>query len=147
MLMGICFTGGAVIGVLGTAVHGNLWMLGETHTGFVIPWGAVVALLLSLLGQLWAGLRADSLLEPTVMGITTFTVVTIAYLWTGPDQLMVPYSAEAMQLLPGPTLASLIWWLGSAGITLVSMVLVKWILARDKAVARAAARPGEGFLM
>ncbi|MFD5821204.1 hypothetical protein [Nesterenkonia xinjiangensis] len=147
VLMGICFTGGAVIGVLGTAVHGNLWMLGETHTGFVIPWGAVVALLLSLLGQLWAGLRADSLLEPTVMGITTFTVVTIAYLWTGPDQLMVPYSAEAMQLLPGPTLASLIWWLGSAGITLVSMVLVKWILARDKAVARAAARPGEGFLM
>ncbi|MDS2171247.1 hypothetical protein Q7C18_00860 [Nesterenkonia sp. CL21] len=147
VLMGICFSAGAVIGVLGTAVHGNLWMLGETHSGFVIPWGAAVALLLCLLAQLWAGLRADSLLEPTLMGITTFTVATVAYLWPGPDQLMVPYSAEAMELLPGPTIASLIWWLGSAGITLVSMVLVKWILARDAAVARSRPTPGEGFLM
>lgn len=136
VLMGICFSAGVVLGILGTAVHGNLWMIGQTHSGTVIPWGAALALLVCLLAQLWAGLRADSLLEPAVMGITTFTVVTIAYLWPGPDQLVIPFSGEAYELLPGPTIASLLWWLGSAGITLLAMILIKWILARDKASAR-----------
>lgn len=134
MLMGVCFSAGVLLGLIGTALHGNLHMIGDVQDGTVIPWGAALALLLCLLAQLWAGLRAGSLLEPTVMGITTFTVVTAAYLWPGPDQLMMPYSPHSMELLPGPTIASLLWWLGSAVVTLVSMLLVKWVLARDDAV-------------
>ncbi|MBO0595674.1 hypothetical protein I2485_07610 [Nesterenkonia sp. E16_7] len=135
-LLGVCFSAGVVLGILGTVLHGNIVMLGSTETGTVLPWGAVLALLMCLMAQLWAGLKSGSLLEPMLMGVTTFTVASIAYLWPGPDQLVVPYSPEAMALLPGPTLASVIWWLGTAAVTLISMVLVKWILVRDRAVSR-----------
>lgn len=136
VLLGICFSAGVVLGILGTVLHGNILVLGPTETGTVVPWGAVLALLMCLMAQLWSGLKSGSLLEPTVMGVTTFTVATIAYMWPGPDQLVVPYSPEAMELLPGPTLASLIWWLGAAGVTLLAMILVKWIVVRDHAVSR-----------
>lgn len=135
-LLGVCFSAGVVLGVLGTALHGNIWMLGTTEAGTVVPWGAALALLMCLMAQLWAGLKSGSLLEPMLMGVTTFTVASIAYLWPGPDQLVVPYSPEAMQLLPGPTLASVIWWLGTAVVTFLAMVLVKWIVVRDHAVSR-----------
>ncbi|MGJ9405384.1 hypothetical protein ACHABQ_03545 [Nesterenkonia aurantiaca] len=135
-LLGVCFSAGVVLGILGTVLHGNIVMLGPTETGTVLPWGAVLALLMCLMAQLWAGLKSGSLLEPMLMGMTTFTVASIAYLWPGPDQLVVPYSPEAMALLPGPTLASAIWWLGSAAVTLIAMVLVKWILVRDRAASR-----------
>lgn len=137
MLMGVCFSAGVLLGLVGTALHGNIHMVGEVQGGTVIPWGAALALLMCLLAQLWAGLRSGSLLEPTVMGVTTFTVVTAAYMWTGPDQLMIPYNQHSMELLPGPTVASLIWWLGSAAVALLAMVLVKWVLARDAAVGTA----------
>ncbi|MCH8559770.1 hypothetical protein LTH96_02070 [Nesterenkonia sp. LB17] len=135
-LLGVCFSAGVVLGILGTVLHGNILMLGPTETGTVLPWGAALALLMCLLAQLWAGLKSGSLLEPMLMGVTTFTVASIAYLWPGPDQLVVPYSPEAMALLPGPTLASVIWWLGTAAVTLISMVLVKWIIVRDRAASR-----------
>jgi hypothetical protein len=67
------------------------------------------------------------------MGITIFTVATVAYIWPGPDQLMVPYSAEVMEVLPGPAIASLVWWLGSGIVALASMILAKWMLAREAA--------------
>ncbi|GAA1157523.1 hypothetical protein [Nesterenkonia sandarakina] len=135
-LLGVCFSAGLVLGILGTLLHGNILVLGSTETGTVLPWGAALALLMCLMAQLWAGLKSGSLAEPVLMGATTFTVATIAYLWPGPDQLVVPYSPEAMALLPGPTLASLIWWLGSATVTLIAMVLVKWIVVRDRAASR-----------
>lgn len=135
-LLGVCFSAGVVLGILGTVLHGNILMLGATETGTVLPWGAALALLMCLMAQLWAGLKSGSLLEPMLMGVTTFTVASIAYLWPGPDQLVVPYSPEAMELLPGPTLASVIWWLGTAAVTLVAMVLVKWIVVRDRSVSR-----------
>ncbi|MGJ9424796.1 hypothetical protein ACHABX_02995 [Nesterenkonia halotolerans] len=136
VLMGVCFSAGVVLGILGTVLHGNILVLGSTETGTVVPWGALLALLMCLMAQLWAGLKSGSLAEPMVMGVTTFTVATIAYLWPGPDQLVVPYSSEAMELLPGPTLASLIWWLGAAVVTLLAMILVKWIVVRDRASSR-----------
>ncbi|MDO5493661.1 MAG: hypothetical protein Q4F53_08645 [Nesterenkonia sp.] len=136
-LLGAAFSFGAVLGVIGTALHGSIWMIGDVRDGFVLPWGAALALLICLLAQLWVGLRSGSLVDTAVMGITTFTVATAAYLWPGPDQLVVPYSPEAMEMLPGPTIASLIWWLGSAAVTLITMVLVKWIVARDEALHRA----------
>lgn len=136
VLMAVCFSAGVVLGILGTVLHGNILVLGSTETGTVVPWGALLALLMCLMAQLWAGLKSGSLAEPMVMGVTTFTVATIAYLWPGPDQLVVSYSSEAMELLPGPTLASLIWWLGAAVVTLLAMILVKWIVVRDRASSR-----------
>ena len=132
VLLGICFGFGAVIGVLGTALHGNIWILGEPGSAAVVPWGAAVALLILLLSLLWAGTTGRSLIEPTVMGGTVFTVATAAYLWPGADQLAVPYSALAMETLPGPVIASAVWWFGSGVVTLISMILVKWILLRDR---------------
>lgn len=132
VLIGICFGLGAIIGMLGTVLHGNIWILGEPGSPAVLPWGAGVALLLLLLSLLWAGTTGRSLIEPTVMGGTTFTVATAAYLWPGADQLAVPYSALAMETLPGPVIASAVWWFGSGVVTLVSMILVKWILLRDR---------------
>ncbi|MDR8018069.1 hypothetical protein [Nesterenkonia aerolata] len=136
-ILGVAFASGAILGVLGTALHSSIWIFGETRGGLVVPWGAALALLICLLAQLWIGLRSATLVDTAVMGITTFTVATAAYLWPGADQLVVPYSSEAMEMLPGPTIASLVWWLGSAAVTLVSMVLVKWIVARDEALHRA----------
>ncbi|GAA1137020.1 hypothetical protein [Nesterenkonia lutea] len=136
VLLGVCFSAGVVLGILGTVLHGNILVLGPTETGIVIPWGALLALVMCLLAQLWAGLKSGSLVEPMVMGVSTFTVATIAYLWPGPDQLVVPYSPEAMALLPGPTLASLIWWLGAALVTVLAMILVKWIVVRDRFASR-----------
>lgn len=133
VLMGVAFSLGVILAVLGTALHGNIIMIGTVDEGTPILWGAALALLICLLAQLWMGLQADSLLESTVMGITIFTVTTAAYMWWGPDQLMVPYSPETMDALPGPTLASLVWWLGSAGVALLAMVLIRWILVRDAA--------------
>ncbi|GAA1813749.1 hypothetical protein [Nesterenkonia flava] len=131
VLLGICFATGLIWGALGTLIHGNLWIIGGTQTGLVLPWGAALALLIALMAQIWAGLTAGRLTETLVMGASTFTVASIAYGWPGPDQLMVPYSPQAYELVPGPVIASGLWWLGSAGVTLLAMVLVKWILARD----------------
>ena len=132
VLFVICFACGVILGALGTALHGNIWVLGEPGSGAVVPWGAAVALLILLLALLWAGTTGRSLVEPLVMGASTFTVATAAYLWPGADQLMVPYSALAVETVPGPVIASLVWWLGAGVVTLVSMLLVKWILIRDR---------------
>lgn len=131
VLMGLAVGIGAVLGVLGTALHAGIWVVGETQGGLVIPWGAALALLICLLAQLWIGLRADSVVESTTMGAVTFSLVTATMVWPGADQLAVPYSAEAMEALPGPTIASLVWWFGSAGITFVSMLAVRWLIARE----------------
>lgn len=132
VLLGICFASGVVLGVLGTALHGNIWVLGEPGSSAVVPWGAAVALCILLLSLLWAGTTGRSLLEPMVMGGTVFTMATAAYLWPGADQLAVPYSAVAMETVPGPVIASLVWWLGAGVVTAVAMILVKWILLRDR---------------
>ncbi len=105
VLMGVAFSVGVILGVLGTALHGNITMIGTVQDGTPILWGAGLALLIALLAQLWMGLTADSLAESTVMGITIFSVATLAYIWPGADQLMVPYSPQTMDALPGPTLA------------------------------------------
>lgn len=131
VLMGLAVGIGVVLGVLGTALHAGIWVIGETQGGLVIPWGAALALLICLLAQLWIGLRADSVVEPTTMGAVTFSLVTVTMVWPGADQLAVPYSAEAMEALPGPTIASLVWWFGAAGITFVSMLAVRWLIARE----------------
>ncbi|TLP75832.1 hypothetical protein [Nesterenkonia sphaerica] len=132
VLLGICFASGVVLGVLGTVLHGNILVIGEVGSGVVVPWGAAAALLILLLALLWAGTTGRSLLEPLVLGGTAFTVATIAYLWPGPDQLVVPYSPLAMETLPGPVIASLVWWLGAGVVTLVSMLISSWILAKDR---------------
>lgn len=132
VLLGICFASGVVLGVLGTVLHGNILVIGEVGSGVVVPWGAAAALLILLLALLWAGTTGRSLLEPLVLGGTAFTVATIAYLWPGPDQLVVPYSPLAMETLPGPVIASLVWWLGAGAVTLVSMLISSWILAKDR---------------
>lgn len=132
VLLGICFASGAILGVLGTVLHGNIWVVGDVGSGAVVPWGAAASLLILLLALLWAGTTGRSLMEPFVMGGTAFTVATAAYLWQGADQLVVPYSPLAMETLPGPVIASLVWWLGSGLVTLISMILNAWILAKDR---------------
>lgn len=141
VLLGICFASGAILGVLGTVLHGNIWMLGDVESGLVVPWGAAVALVILLLGQVWAGMTAGRLIEPMLMGATTFTVASVAYVWQGPDQLVVPYSQIAFETLPGPVIASVLWWLGSAAVTVVAMFLIKWILMMDATRARRAGAP------
>ncbi|TLQ00267.1 hypothetical protein FEF26_01490 [Nesterenkonia salmonea] len=132
VLLGICFASGVILGVLGTVLQGNIWVIGGVGSGAVVPWGAAAALLILLLALLWAGTTGRSLVEPFVMGGTAFTVATIAYLWPGPDQLVVPYSPLAMETLPGPVIASLVWWLGAGAVTLISMILSSWILSKDR---------------
>ncbi|NLS10658.1 hypothetical protein HGQ17_11785 [Nesterenkonia sp. MY13] len=134
VLLGICFASGAMLGILGTALHGSIWMLGSDPTSAaMLPWGAALALLIQLLALLWAGTTGRSLVEPMLLGSTTFTVATIAYLWPGPDQLVVPFASQTWEALPGSVLASLIWWLGTAVITLIGMLVVKWVLVADVA--------------
>ena len=140
-MLGISLLCGVVLGILGTLLHGNIWMLGEVDSGVVLPWGAALGLLILLLGMVWAGTTARSLADPTLMGVAAFTVATAAYLWPGPDQLVVPYSPLAFETLPGPVIASLVWWLGCAGVTIAAMLLVKWVLVADAAGSRGPQHP------
>lgn len=133
VLYGICFAAGVIVGILGTMLHGNIWLIGEVDSGVVLPWGAALALLLLLLSMLWAGTTARSLTAPLLVGASAFTVATAAYIWPGPDQLVVPFSTVTFETLPGPVIASLVWWLGSAGVALLGLVLVKWVLVADTA--------------
>ncbi|GAB3841989.1 hypothetical protein [Nesterenkonia populi] len=137
-LLGACAAIGVILGIIGTALHGNIWMLGEVGTLAVVPWGAALGLALLLAAQLWAGTTARAMLEPMVMGIAAFTVATAAYIWPGPDQLMVPYNELTWESLPGPVLASLIWWGGTAVITFAAMLLTQGILAKDDLARRRA---------
>ncbi|WP_150460704.1 hypothetical protein [Nesterenkonia ebinurensis] len=139
VILGISLFCGVVLGILGTLLHGSIWMIGEVDSGLVIPWGAALGLLILLLGLVWVGTTSRSLAEPTLMGTATFTVATIAYLWPGPDQLVVPYSPVAFETLPGPVIASLVWWLGCAVTTIIGMLIVKWVLVAD--AARSSRKP------
>lgn len=136
VLLGASFAVGIIAGILGTALHGNIWVIGDVESGLVLPWGALLSLLLLLMLVLWAGTTEGSLTAPTLLGASAFTVATAAYVWPGPDQLVVPFSPLAFDTLPGPVIASLVWWLGSAGITLVGLIAVRWILTADAARTR-----------
>lgn len=131
VLLGICFAAGIIIGVLGTSLHGNIWIIGAVETGIVLPWGAALALVLLLLALLWAGTTARALGAPLVLGASTFTVASAAYIWPGADQMVVPFSEVTFDSLPGPVIAGVLWWLGSAAVTLIGLLLVKWILMVD----------------
>lgn len=141
-LLGICFAVGTMVGVLGTALHGNIWLIGEPESGLVLPWGSALSLLILFLLLLWAGTTGRSLVEVMLAGGMAFTVATAAYIWPGPDQLVVPYSSVTMQHLPGPVIASLVWWIGSALVTIMAMLVVKWILLRDDYQQRQAQQAG-----
>ena len=133
VLLGICFAAGIIAGMLGTMLHGNIWIIGAVDSGLVLPWGAVLALLLLLFAVLWAGTTARSLTAPMLVGASAFTVASVAYIWPGPDQLVVPFSAVTWDTLPGPVIASLVWWFGSAAVTILGLIAVKWILVADAA--------------
>ncbi|WP_146341104.1 hypothetical protein [Nesterenkonia sp. NBAIMH1] len=130
-LLGACVTIGVVLGIIGTALHGNIWMVGEAGSLALVPWGVLVALGLLLAAQLWAGTTARAALEPMVMGASAFTVATAAYIWPGPDQLVIPYNELTWEAMPGPVLVSLLWWGGTAAVTAASMLLTQWVLAQD----------------
>lgn len=133
VLLGICASTGVILGLLGTVLHGNIWVLGEPDSGWVIPWGAVLGLVMLYLAMLWAGTTAGRVAEPMLMGSAAFTVASIAYIWTGSDQLVVPYSQIAFAALPGPVIASLLWWFGTALVTCAAMITVRMILIYDRA--------------
>ncbi len=133
-----CFAVGVALGVLGTLIHGNIWVLGDVGSGLVLPWGAVFALVLVFAALVWAGTTSGSLAEVLLLGGTVFTVVTAVYLWPGPDQLMVHYSPQVWESLPGPVIASVVWWLGSAAVTILAMFAVRVVLITDDVKRRRA---------
>ncbi|WP_300343725.1 hypothetical protein [Nesterenkonia sp.] len=135
-LLGVCFACGVILGILGTVLHGNIWVIGEAGSGLFLPWGAALALLILLLAVLWAGTTSGRLAEPALLGGSAFTVATVAYLWPGPDQLVVPFSPAALESVPGPVIASLVWWFGSAVITAAGLIAGKWVVLADVAGQR-----------
>ena len=46
VLLGASFAVGIIAGILGTALHGNIWVIGDVESGLVLPWGALLSLLL-----------------------------------------------------------------------------------------------------
>ena len=48
VLLGASFAVGIIAGILGTALHGNIFVSGDVDPGLVLPWRALLSRLLLL---------------------------------------------------------------------------------------------------
>lgn len=122
---------GGGTGLLGTLLHLQLTWIGSV----MVPWGALLALLLVASAQLWATLSTG---KPWVGALT----VVLAYLVAGfmafgaaPDIFNVPINSYMWQMIPGPMIAEILWLLGVPVLAVVVLVITTRLLADDRPVA------------
>ena len=120
------FAAGALAAVVGTILHASISYVGDVP----IPWGAVLALLLTGALTYWVGLLRGKLWVSALSGLATY--VFVALISTDANNQMI-VSTQFFKVLPGPALAGGIWVYG-----IIVPVIVAILLASRQ--LRAAAR-------
>jgi hypothetical protein len=122
--MAVSILMGAAIGVLGTVLHLNFSWAGE----FVLPWGAVLALLLLGAAQLWWTLHSSLAWTGGVLAIAAFTTAMVLGNWPGLDSFAVPANQYTLSVVPGPAVAGMIWVWGIPVVAIVTMLVAQPLL-------------------
>lgn len=115
---------GAGVGVLGTVLHPNFAWLGET----VLPWGAVLALVLVASAQLWWTLRSSQVWVGGVMAIVAFTTALVLSSWPGLDTFSVALNEYTLRVVPGPAISGAVWLWGIPVVAVLTMVVAQPLL-------------------
>ncbi len=124
---------GMAAGILGTVLHLNLSWLG----GVLLPWGALLALLLVAAVQLWASLSTRELWVGGLVAVAAFTTVLLMRYWPGSDLFAVHLDQYTLQALPGPAVAGALWQWGVPAVGVAVMLITQRLL-------RGVAQPGRG---
>ncbi|MFC4370786.1 hypothetical protein [Citricoccus nitrophenolicus] len=122
---------GAGVGLLGTVLHLNFSWIGGTSTAegaWVLPWGAVLALLLTGSAQLWWTLRSSVVWTGGVVAIAAFTTAMVLGNWPGLDTWAVAANEYTLQVLPGPAIAGTVWIWGIPVVAILTMLLAQPLL-------------------
>lgn len=99
------FAAGTLAAVVGTILHASMAYAGDTP----IPWGAVLALVLTGALSYWTGMLRGKLWVSALTGLSTYVLVAF-FSADVHNQLIV--SGELLDVLPGPALAGTIWVYG-----------------------------------
>ncbi|NUL46773.1 hypothetical protein F7P69_16430 [Cellulosimicrobium funkei] len=122
---------GAGVGLLGTVLHLNFSWIGGTSTAegaWVLPWGAVLALLLSGSAQLWWTLRSSVPWAGGVVAIAAFTTAMVLGNWPGLDTWAVAANEYTLAVVPGPAIAGTVWIWGIPVVAILTMLLAQPLL-------------------
>ncbi|MEV4901713.1 hypothetical protein AB0K08_10275 [Citricoccus sp. NPDC055426] len=122
---------GAGVGLLGTVLHLNFAWIGGTSTAegaWILPWGAVLALLLTGSAQLWWTLRSSVPWAGGVLAISAFTTAMVLGNWPGLDTLAVAANEYTLTVVPGPAIAGTVWIWGIPVVAVVAMLVAQPLL-------------------
>lgn len=101
----VALAAGALAAVVGTILHASVAYAGDTP----IPWGSVLALLLTGALSYWTAMRRGKLWVGALAGLSTY--VMVAFISADAHNQMI-VSAQYFEVLPGPALAGTIWVYG-----------------------------------
>ena len=115
---------GAGVGVLGTVLHTHFAWLGEA----VLPWGAVLALVLAASAQLWWTLRSSVAWAGGVSAIVAFTTALGLSAWPGLDTFAVALTEYTLRVVPGPAISGAVWLWGLPVVAVLTMLVAQPLL-------------------
>ncbi len=115
---------GVIAGVCGTVLHLQLSWVG----GVLLPWGALLALLLVAGVQLWASLSTRELWVGGIVAVAAFTMVLLMRYWPGSDSFAVGLDEYTLQAIPGPAVAGALWQWGVPAVGVVLMLITQRLL-------------------
>ncbi|MGM7668768.1 hypothetical protein [Microbacterium sp. A93] len=122
---------GAGAAVLGTILHLNFTWIGGTSTAdgaWILPWGAVLALLLTGSAQLWWTLKCSVPWAGGVLAISAFTTAMVLGNWPGLDTLAVAANEYTLAVVPGPAIAGTVWIWGIPLVAILTMLAAQPLL-------------------
>jgi hypothetical protein len=105
-------------------LHTHFAWLGEA----VLPWGAVLALLLVASAQLWWTLRSSVAWAGGVTAIAAFTTALVLSAWPGLDTFAVGLNEYTLRVVPGPAIAGAVWLWGIPVVAVITMVVAQPLL-------------------
>ncbi|MDO5743638.1 MAG: hypothetical protein Q4P23_04150 [Micrococcaceae bacterium] len=108
---------GVLAAVVGTILHASLSYAGEVP----LPWGAVLALVLTGALTYWVGMLRGKLWVSALTGLSTYVFVALISM-DQQNQMIV--STELFKVLPGPALAGGIWVYGIIVPVIAAILLV-----------------------
>jgi len=115
---------GAGVGILGTVLHTHFAWAGEA----VLPWGAVLALVLVASAQLWWTLRSSVAWAGGVTAIAAFSTALVLSAWPGLDTFAVALNEYTLRVVPGPAIAGAVWLWGIPVAAVLTMVVAQPLL-------------------